>query len=520
MLHALDPMVYASWAPFSTVILNGMTPFGRFSDFELSTDEQAGGAVFLWTLEPGLGFEAADLSVFVFRAGVYYTQVAASAGVWSYTPEPDADRTQLDFLLASNSSGWTTWPWFRERNLKNEAELSYDIAVGDEYGNVARAVIYKNDAGETEVNLARPYRALVKPTVTIEGSATGAVSGLALAVSGVWRNPSDPSGEMTVAVTTSGAPGTGIVTATYEGQTVARVIETHAQEIMNGVRLAFEDGTYQVGDAWTLRIGPPERLRTGKLANGRHVFQIGTVNPSGVETLSETVEIDIATAPTQPAPGSKTYDGPGTGTGTVRWTTPSEAGINRIKVRRNYPAFGEGDLSDLPIYDRASGPASFEEFAVSGLQPGINRINARVSNDGEHEENLDYHIFHLDDALALIERPNAPYGIAAQGIVGGVVEVTVHVDASGDEIRIYGDGTTGTIDYGTVLATIENPQAGELQELATDATNHLALSDGVYLLAARQSNGGTEEDNTDVVTSIRVDLRSAPAATDLALELV
>jgi len=261
-MRPLETILTDSWTPLATVRQRGgTTPYGKFTDFWFEPDDD-GNTLALWTIEPTL-VDLQNVAVFIFKGDEFLATVEADAGPYAISVESlNAYRTQFDFRLFSRSGYHQTYPWVRARNLRSQARIDYTLLTGGELGDAVKVNFYKNVDGENEVSLSNRIGSLATIRPTIDSAVAGAVSGNSLYLSGRWLNEIDRAGTFEIAVTTSGGPGTGIVTATYGDQTRELTIQTQAQTILNGVRIWFDDAVYQYGDEWTIRFGPPETFTT------------------------------------------------------------------------------------------------------------------------------------------------------------------------------------------------------------------------------------------------------------------
>jgi len=505
VINPNDPIRIADGLCADGAGIRGQTLFGRFADFVCEQDDQ-GSAICKWSITPPANYDSDDMGVFVFLGASYFER-SVDATEYVLYPEEHDGRVQVDWMLFPNENQYENWPYLWEKELRNRVALAWDISTASTVGECSKVRVHKNDAGEASVNTTTAIKEFRWPTISVDGSNC--------TVSGRWTDKTTTAVDLTLSITTAGDTGTAVASCTYAGQTKTLTTQTYSQMLFNGIRVKWADTTFTTSDSWTIRVGPAEAHTTGTLANGNHIFQIATLNPADMITwMSSTTSLDVQTVPASATATDYVYSG--SGVASLRWTMPSDVDVDRVKVYRNYPEDGLGDLVYPAIADRVTAPGNYEAFDVTDLQPGINRFVAWVSNDYETNHALNYHVIILDDSLLEVSEPTPPFGISAELQETGAVRVTVHADNTSTGIQIYGDATTGTIDYATVLDTITNPQASGVQELTTD----IVLADGTYQLGARAKYNNYVETNTDVTCQIIVDTRAAPAATSLTASLV
>ena len=112
--------------------------------------------------------------------------------------------------------------------------------------------------------------------------------------------------------------------------------------------------------------------------------------------------------------------------------------------------------------------------------------------------------------------PNPPVSLEVK-CEEGVVMVYVWLDDTADQVKIYSDGTTGTIDYGTPIKTIASTGGKKLNLVSGTLS---LVSDGVYTFGARAWKGASEEKNTDVIAIAELYVSTPTAVTDLVIDVV
>lgn len=480
---------------------------GRFADFDVEEDSNDSTFCFSWTLETTA---STGYAVFIFLNGTYKERVTGTQ--YCFTPQAGESRWDFAFLVLPNEGNYSDDSFVQSRNFKDSLRLTYDID-----GEVYKVQIYKNTTGETTVDYTgTPLKTFYFPVAALSGTSNASVSGS-------WPKNIERAADITITMVYAGTTGTAQFQWTW-GSLSGSVMttQTYPQDIgLNGLKLSFADGaTWTEGQTFTIQVQFKLTYDTGDLENGYHLFGVVTRNVNGFPTFSDEVAYTLSAVPE--APEIKTdlisYTD-GTGSLTLWWQIPNDVGVNKVWVYRNYPADGFNAIEENFVWDEATvSPGDFYNVTVNNLQEGLNQIWARCGNDGEREENLitsRYDLL-LDSSLNNVSVPNAPNNFKAEVQEDGSITVTVWADSTGTTLTIYGDGGTGTMDYGTALATISNPGNGSNQKLTYSG---LYLADDTYLIGVRHKTATVEETNTTTKTLV-VDTALAPKATSLALELI
>lgn len=515
MIGPANPLSNALGAAICGGPLDG-NAIGRFADFAWTSLESS--LIASWELELIGNLPRDAAAVYWFRDAVYQAHFERDDQVEIF-PEASGDPFQVDFVLAPNNENYTRWPWLVLKETRAKAALSWRIAVGSG-GKVTAVNVYQNATGASTVDSGNRVKQLKGNQLgfRVPGSNAGGVSGKTLTLSGIW-NGDEETAEVTVAVIVAGGPGTGVVSYTHGSTTGTLTIQDRPQALYRGVQVEFENAEYAVGDEWIIRWGPYQTWTTDRLENGSHYWKVTTLNPLGIESDVEglsAASLSVAAAPSETTLLGYDYND-GTGVVAARFQTAAETGIRNAYVHRNFPAEGIKDLWHDPVRVLDVGPGSLVAVTISGLQEGLNRIACFAENDGEIEDNINFLELLLDSGLNEYTDPVAPADVQASMLSSGFVGVTVYgVDSSSDEINIYGNGGSGSVDYSTPLLAITNPQESENQTL----TGTIALADGTHTLAARAKSGTVEETNTDVTVEVSVNTAKANDPTNLAASLV
>lgn len=479
----------------------GWTPAGRFSDFFLERIGES--AVATWTVET---FGDFPWSVAVYKNGVFVAPLI-TADRFSYPLDAAEETVEFwEFFLVPSSERYESLR-LRTFNLSRRIRATWSAVTG-----VTRVTVHKNAFPSQEVSLDE------EDAIETFTRATVSCSDARVTAAGRWSGDV-ATGEITCEVTTPGGIDAAVITWTYEGTSGDLIARDYAQMAVNGVTLLFSDDTYTLGETFTVSAVLPEEYTTEDLPNGNHRFVVQAWN-NNLATPCAEVALAVSAVPGSPAldRDSISYTN-GSGEVRVAWRMPTEVGIREAWVFRNYPEWGIQALHWRPIEVIEAESGNIILSTVTDLQPGLNRIGVRVLNDGEYNDDYSavYELF-LDESLNSLSVPGAPWAVAAETQSDLSVTLSVWAHNDSEEIEVYHDNRTGTIDYGTVFATIVNP--GEIGMQKIESAGHILPGDGTYRLAARGKSGTTVEENTTVIGVFEYDTTLAAAVTGLALELV
>lgn len=493
-IHPSDPLAIAhGYKPHGGRL--GMGPFAGYTDFAIDRAED-GEILFYWTLETYGSAEG--IRSHIFKNGVYLATVGGDQ--WAYAPGADETRWKFDFLLAPNLERFVNYRHFWPENLYNRVSLSWSLPAGP----VTKIHVYKNDDHDNELNTSTPYKRLLTTTPRISGTSKAEVSGKWFGI--------ERTATINFTVTLSGDPAdeAGEVAWTWGTVTGTLTPKSVYQLITNGIKIKFTEALV-FGETFSVVVGFPTTTTTNALANGTHLFAIGTFNGT-LEKIAPEISMSVVTMPKGPVYDSYAYTD-GTGSVDVWFRMPADPDIKTARVYRNWPGYWEV-LGWRSVEQFTVTPGQLKKITVTDLREGLNRIAVRVWNSGSHEENLSYFEITLDAALNEIATPYPPsYVDATLDTDGQGVIFATEADASSDTINFYSNGGSGAIDYTTPVATATNPAT-----LTSNAIEALPvyLADGTYEIAARAEFNGTEEKNTTVTATITIDRRFPPTATGLA----
>ncbi|MCG3197080.1 MAG: hypothetical protein GHCLOJNM_01564 [bacterium] len=490
---------------------DGWTSVGRLVELDHVVE---GDRVYcVWDYELLPGFEDSDAALHVWEDGVYWSRFPAALKSFEYVMRRGAERVSLEVALAPAWEGYEGWHHVPLWVPRQRAHVTWE-----QVGRASRVEVFRSLGADPDTAEDEPVADMRDSVVSVEDPA-GSVSGNEFRADGKWRG-AEAYAEVTVEVTSGGVAGVAEFTATYGEETMSGTTWSVRRELFNGIRCSWGSGTFEAGDSWTVRVAMPEEWTSGPLADGEHRVTVSTVNALGLRTDEGPVSATVDAYPSPPTLVSVVRD-PSSGATTFTWRSPDEADVVRYRVFRNRVGDDGGLLPALhwfPVADGAVGPD--EEFSVvlTDLVPGENRLVARMTDAaGNEERNLDYAVALLTEDYEMVDEvPSAPESLTARVLEDGTVRATVVVDSTSTVVRVYvGDSLGGPVDYESVVAQVVNPQAGDLQVLTVD----FELDDGTYLIGARASNDGWEEQNEETFRLV-VDTAAAAAVVSLAAEVV
>lgn len=476
------------------------TPAGRFADFRL--DAVDGEAVATWEVDSF----ASPWAVAVYKNGVFQSPLATGSRWSDALADVEDGVAQYDFFVVPRMAYYERLR-LRTYNTTRRIRATWELGEG-----VQRVTVHKNTVPSLEVPLedGDAVADLRTPRVTCADSR--------VTISGRWVGDTTEA-VIACRITSGGAVGTAIFTWTYGGESSEISTREYPQLLVNGVRLAFSPGSsFTYGEEFDVVVSLPTQWLSGDLPNGRHRVVVQTWR-NQLPTASDMEEVTILAVPGSPVLDTafSSYAN-GTGVATIGWNMPTEVGIREAWIYRNYPADGQQAIHWRPVSVHTATPGGLLIVQVSDLQPGLNRVGCRVLNDGEFNDDSEaiYEVL-LDADLDKIFTANPPWEVRAVQERDMSVTYTVKADRVSDDIIIYHDNRTGTVDYSTPVAVISNPQGAGVQTLSS--RGHF-LADGDYIIAARARAGSAIEQNTDITYAFTYDSTLAPAAENLTLEAV
>lgn len=267
---------------------------------------------------------------------------------------------------------------------------------------------------------------------------------------------------------------------------------------------------------------------TTRLADGTYIFRVDPEDAAGNKlTSSITTSIALSRAPDPPAALVVTDFDVGTETFTATWTESTSADVTEYRI---YSNGGSGAVDYSSPVATVAAPASSASWAEVGAAAG-DWIHAIRAYDGTFEEdNVHVRYEHELGGSPLAElglQPATPANPLAVAIAGGKVSLLCSYpaaaeDAVGTVINWYGDAGTGTIDYGTIIATGTIP-SHDLQAplIAQVAAETGVLTDGTtYLFACKAADAGGRESDASSTVTATADSTAPQDVTELSAEAV
>lgn len=485
----------------------GQGPVGTITD--LAWVDLAGTLYFQFDTALDVDIPADDTAIMIFRNGLYATSIPGSATNWSYTPNADSTFESFEFMLVPNDWRWREY--LDAPRITNRVRLSWSFNSGTWLANDAKKLIirYCEGIGTPDTELTTLTRIGAQ-----RNGENGSSSNSAMYASGKWEDPDCLYAEIDLAITKSGDTNEAEYTWAYAGWSGTGICRDYPDHIFNGIKVQFEKAApYRVGDTWTIVVSLPVSYTSDPLSlSGALTFGVNSINSAGDEAVGPTKAVTVYVPPDAPIiTGTPVYV-QGSGEIEITWTSPSTvpSPLVSYRVYRNWPYTGIALVDWAWEYSGNTTEGATFTATVMGLEEGFNRICATVVDElgNESDFSLPWEITLNASLNEVGGDPNSPDSISARMLISGDIEVHVVADSTSDLINIYWDDHTGTIDYTTVIATIDNPRAGVFQHLTTTLSS--GLTDGIYRIAARGSLSGSEETNTDLWCSVLRD-KDAPA---------
>jgi len=277
--------------------------------------------------------------------------------------------------------------------------------------------------------------------------------------------------------------------------------------LSNGVTVAVHDtlASYQLGDTWTVHVGPKCRFVSATLDPGETWFMVKPVDAAGNEGIgSAPVKVFVMTVPDPVSGVALSFVGDIL---TVAYMLP--AGADGVHVYCNHnPHTGlfEDWLVDngLP-YATIAGPAAEWVFDAAGVE-GVLKFNLRTYNS--ECERLDEGLYSCSfpptaaDLGVILKEPT---GLKATPTAGGTWKLEWdYRKAIGDgvvdgatEFHIYRTAGGGAIDYSAAPEAVVSMSAGAGRPARHFAYNWTGAPEaGDVRLAVRASNGTLEDSGT------------------------
>jgi len=336
------------------------------------------------------------------------------------------------------------------------------------------------------------------------------------------------------AITVTGNDGNSTGVSTYEltinktGSTITITAEntttgvTEPAVIYIGAKVRFGNGLYvELPDEWpysgdtvfTIEAGPQRTFTLGATGSDNHWFMITAERNDGVPEQPSAWKAFSTSMPPNPVTDVSFAYVSATEVD-VTFTLPEDTDIAGAYIRHSWPGATGYDIPFPSILYNVSGTSlQTKTQRLSNLIEGQYWLNIRAYDESGLDDRSDYlyNFFLGADALSFgtIARPKS---FRAKPVGLGKVQFEVRTNGAEDEVAIYTDETTGTIDTDNIWAlftssdiVVENvitlgaSQAGRLYRKTV--TN---VPEGIYQFLARCRKLGTEEKNTDVLAGVSV----------------
>lgn len=291
----------------------------------------------------------------------------------------------------------------------------------------------------------------------------------------------------------------------------------------SGIALQFNGDNYEVGDGWHIIVACRSYYDTPNLANGSWVVVPRAVDSVGNSTTNVFPEMafSIGCPPPVLSGLSLSYSNE-TRLATITWTATTATDIVNI-----YHNGGDVTMLAPDFYEPVDTSSSNAgTWTSSALTAGTWLFCLRTMNEYGESEDLTYIQLVLSgDPPVFTTIADPPLSASASSSSGGDVTLSMQMLNNAYSVNVYGDATTGTIDYGTLLATISFSASELVQssfwhsETITQAT--LGAGDGTYKLALRSvSSSGVEETTGYVLSDVVSDATPPDVPTEWAVTVL
>lgn len=193
---------------------------------------------------------------------------------------------------------------------------------------------------------------------------------------------------------------------------------------------------------------------------------------------------------------------------TIGFTMPSDSDIYGYYIFMSDLSRGTNLIPEY--HPRAAGsaiPNQSLNVLISDLTAGKYYFYVRsLDSTGMDDETTNVQSFVLTATNVAFGEVTAPFSVEAEATDLGEVTLTATTDKKEDQLNIYSDGGTGTIDwvtpYDTVASTLRVDTIGV--EYGTYTVVMTGIAAGEYLFGVRCSLTGTDDGNEDVYDDVTV----------------
>lgn len=270
-----------------------------------------------------------------------------------------------------------------------------------------------------------------------------------------------------------------------------------------GVTVQFHGlpATYDAGDQWDFRVGPPTAWDSGELPEGTHVFTVAARDAAGNESDPLTaVSVVIVHRPGPVTAMAATWDGEDI---FLSWALPAELDLSAVLVFANYgnafERLGETVIEDSPWLTLAP---NAEGYSFTPPASGTWRFQIRTKDaDGRVSDLAE--IVEVETGVPTGIALNVPDAIEATPIAGGAILLSWQYEWSGGEdaveFRVYVHEDENAPDFTTPAAIVEALRSERpVDAFDWDSPAYV----GARWFTVRASDGTVETANVDLTEGV------------------
>lgn len=478
-----------------------------------------------WEYDLIYGASEEDCSIYIFVNGKHFDTVPVDSSPYIYTMPRSLKSVSLGLYILPTSPEYVYLYYDLWDQIETRVKLTWNQS-----GTASSIKVYGNTGPTPE----RLLKTITDVGISLD-SPYGTISGTETHVYGKWSVPEVRFAEVVVTaaetdhVTGCGdtyhdydSPTYGVLcsyTCSQTGEAGTFYISDRAVEVLHGIYMYSEPGIINVGDEWTIRVSLVNEYTTSPLEDGTYSFKVNTLNGIGQETDlgGALYPVVINVPPRVPTVNSYTYIN-GSGSITYSITTPSDTTVTKLRIYRNNGWDGTSIADWQPVTETSVSPSS--TYTVGPIDDLIEGTNVFVFRcvDSTGKESADVReIIELDGLLHQIhDMPDAPYSFDGELQTNGTILFTLYVGQYTTHVNLY-EIDTSTDTYTYIGSSTEHTFTDDYNSVSVVYNPPV---DGVITYGARCVNYDTEEQNTDVRTSVIVNRAASSNVTGLSYEVI